>query len=866
MAIYHFSGQVISRSAGRSSVAAAAYRSAERLFDERQGVFHDYQKKAEDVLHKEILKPDNAPEWVLNREKLWNEVEKTEKRKDAQLAREFNIALPREFSLEQNVELVREFMQKEFVDRGMIADVCIHEGKSHGGERQPHAHVMLTMREISEEGFGKKVREWNSKELLLQFREAWANTANLHLAKAGLDINIDHRTLEAQGIDLYPQNKIGPKDARERYTDNVAEHQDIARSNGGKIYDKPEIALEAITSQQSTFSHHDLARFINRHTVDKDQFTKVYEKVKACPELIRLGVDEKGLEKYTTKEMLTIEHGISVMAKSQAEKERYTVGENIKTEVLKGYTLTEEQTAAFNHVVGKDLACVVGFAGTGKSYMLKAAREAWEKEGYRVHGMTLSGIAAENLEEASGIKSCTIASKLYAWDNNNYKLSSKDIVVIDEAGLVGSRDMFKIMNEVSDAKAKLVLIGDFEQLQPIQAGAIFRMIALQCGYAQLGDIRRQEVRWQREATFCLATGQTGQALDMYQRHGDVQSFETKEKAMLAMVTGWKNELIWDKNRSQIMMAYTRKDVEKLNIEARKVMQDMGFIKESAELQTERGKKVFAENERIYFLRNDKNLGVKNGTLGTIEQIDNQRLLVRTDKGLVSFLLEQYNYLEYGYATTVYKAQGITVDKAHVLASPNYNRHAIYVAMSRHIEEMKLYWAKEDFSSFNSLKNRMGKAGNKDVSLDYLDIAMKYAGNRDIEVEFGGFAKSLQENVIKSSELENAIEARVAARYHERTYNRDMANLQEKMGKSISFEFEHGDKGRYRGITKIADRSYGVIEQKNEVKLVEAKLCENLERNVVVMIKKTNLKIAEAKMEIEQVKQERSKTLDFSIGR
>jgi hypothetical protein len=151
-------------------------------------------------------------------------------------------------------------------------------------------------------------------------------------------------------------------------------------------------------------------------------------------------------------------------------------------------------------------------------------------------------------------------------------------------------------------------------------------------------------------------------------------------------------------------------------------------------------------------------------------------------------------------------------------------------------------------------------------MDYMDTAIKYSGNRGIEANFGGFAKSLHENVIKSPELANAIEARVAARYHERTYNRDMASLQEKTGKSISFEFEHGDKGRYRGITKIADKSYGVIEQKNEVKLVEAKLCENLERNAVVMIKKTNMKTAEAKMEIEQMKQERSKTLDFSIGR
>ena len=166
MAIYHVSGKIISRSGGRSAVAAAAYRSAEKLFDERIGVFHDYSNKADDVLYKEILKPENAPEWVMDREKLWNEVERVEKRKDAQLAREFVVSLPKELNLEQNIELGKEFVKKEFVSLGMIADVCIHDGKYHG-ESQPHMHVMLTLREISEEGFGKKVREWNNKELLL---------------------------------------------------------------------------------------------------------------------------------------------------------------------------------------------------------------------------------------------------------------------------------------------------------------------------------------------------------------------------------------------------------------------------------------------------------------------------------------------------------------------------------------------------------------------------------------------------------------------------------------------------------------------------------------------------------------------------
>ena len=245
MAIYHFSGSVISRSHGKSSIASAAYRSGEKLYDERQERVADYSRK-QDVAYKEILLPEGAPEWTGDREKLWNAVEAAENRKDAQLAREFNFALPREFTKEHNIELAREFVQNEFVAKGMIADLCIHDGKAKDGEEQPHAHVMLTLREVTKEGFGLKERSWNAKENILEWREAWAEYANKHLALNGIDQRIDHKTLEEQGINLEPQKKIGP-DILRVYDTRVEEHQRIAKENGDKILEDPTIALKAIT-------------------------------------------------------------------------------------------------------------------------------------------------------------------------------------------------------------------------------------------------------------------------------------------------------------------------------------------------------------------------------------------------------------------------------------------------------------------------------------------------------------------------------------------------------------------------------------------------------------------------------------------
>ena len=201
LAIYHLTAKVIGRSGGRSSVAAAAYRSAGQLRDARQGMEHDYTRKG-GVVHTEIMAPANAPEWMSDRSALWNAVEAVEKRKDAQLAREIEVALPRELDRGQRLDLLRGFVQREFVDRGMIADLAVHETKARDGQGQPHAHVMLTMRELAGDGFGKKDRGWNTPDLLVGWRAAWACDANAALERAGRDERIDHRTLEAQREDV----------------------------------------------------------------------------------------------------------------------------------------------------------------------------------------------------------------------------------------------------------------------------------------------------------------------------------------------------------------------------------------------------------------------------------------------------------------------------------------------------------------------------------------------------------------------------------------------------------------------------------------------------------------------------------------
>ena len=221
---------MISRSQGRSATAAIAYRAAERVEDRRTGLTFDYAAKG-GVDHTEILAPDHAPDWVYDRSELWNRVEEAETRKNSQVAREARVALPAELTHEARVELVREFARTQFVDRGMIADIALHAPGRAGDDRNHHAHILLTTREISAEsnvpggGFTTKNRDWNKVELLEHWREAWARDTNTALERAGIEERVDHRTLVAQR-DEARERAI---EARER-GDERAELQETVRA------------------------------------------------------------------------------------------------------------------------------------------------------------------------------------------------------------------------------------------------------------------------------------------------------------------------------------------------------------------------------------------------------------------------------------------------------------------------------------------------------------------------------------------------------------------------------------------------------------------------------------------------------------
>lgn len=774
MAIYHLCAQIITRGAGRSSVAAAAYRHRTAMYEEWSGTDHRYEVRGE-VAHAELALPDDAPAWLRAlvdgrtpdraSEALWNRVEEAETRRDGALAREVNIALPLELTRDEQVALAREFVRETFTSRGQVADWVLHDKPGN-----PHIHVMLTLRPLTEDGFGAKMvkvrdavtgeqartakgklayAKWaGDKADLLAWRAAWAEVANRHLARIGHDVQIDHRSNTDRGIRLTPTIHLGPAGSAIRLKTDVAERDfaldRIRDQNAAALEAEPERVIEAITREKSVFTAQDVAQVIFRQVDDPAQFERIRLKVLQSEDLVTLvplaqDVRTGGLANsllYTSKEILEVERALGERAVRMTERRQSGVDARSLDRTIAGpgaaqfrrgggsVVLSNEQKAAVRYITGPEqLRTVVGFAGAGKSTMLGAARSAWESGHHRVVGAALAGKAAEELTKASGIHARTLASWELAWSKGQDQLRRGDVLVIDEAGMIGSRQLGRVLEEAERRQAKVVLVGDAEQLQPIEAGAAFRAIAERTGYVELRGIRRQGQEWMREASMNLARGEVGEALAAYDARGAVRMSDTVEAARAAVVAGWLEDRA--QSGSTLMLAHSNANVEALNRTARDRLLERGELQGEARFQTARGERLFAGGDRVLFLRNDAQLDVKNGMLGTVTAANDGRLAVRLDGDhgaarIVEVDQARYDNLDWGYAATIHKSQGATVERARVLVTSAMDRHLAYVAMTRHRESLVLHVPEAQFRE--GLAERLSRSGAKETTLDFVGRA------------------------------------------------------------------------------------------------------------------------------------------------
>lgn len=784
MAVPHFSVSIVARGSGRSAVLSAAYRHCARMDYGREARTIDYTRK-QGLLHEEFGIPADAPEWLQSMiadrsvsgasEAFWNKVEEFEKRSDAQLAKDITIALPIDLSAEQNIELVRDFVAQHITANGMVADWVFHDAPGN-----PHIHLMTTLRPLTEAGFGSKkvavagpdgkaLRNDSGKivyelwagglENFNAFRDGWFTCQNRHLALAGLDIRIDGRSFEKQGIDMAPTIHLGvgtkaierkAKCAEEKAALERLELQEERRAeNARRIQRNPEIVLDLITREKSVFDSQDVAKILHRYIDDAGLFQSLIARILQSAETLRL--DRERLDfatgvrapaKYTTRELIRLEAEMANRATWLSQRSSHGIREPVLEATFAHHErLSYEQKAAIEHVAGGErIAAVIGRAGAGKTTMMKAAREAWEAAGYRVVGGALAGTAAEGLEKEAGIVSRTLSSWELRWSQGRGTLDDKTVFVLDEAGMVSSRQMATFVEAVTRAGAKLVLVGDPEQLQPIEAGAAFRAIADRIGYVELETIYRQREQWMRDASLDLARGNVGKAFAAYQSNGKMIGSELKADAVTNLISDWNRE--YDPAKSTLILAHLRRDVRMLNELARTKLIERGIIEQGLVFKTADGNRNFAAGDQIVFLKNEGSLGVKNGMLGKVVEAAPGRIVAVLGDGehRAQVTVEQrfYNNVDHGYATTVHKSQGATVDRVKVLASLSLDRHLTYVAMTRHREDLGVYYGRRSFAKAGGLVEILSRRNSKETTLDYANgsiyrQALRFAEARGLHI-------------------------------------------------------------------------------------------------------------------------------------
>jgi conjugative relaxase-like TrwC/TraI family protein len=419
----------------------------------------------------------------------------------------------------------------------------------------------------------------------------------------------------------------------------------------------------------------------------------------------------RGGKAYTTEEALSLEKKAIRIGVELGERSGHEVNTTSLKAILDRYCqkgMSEEQRTATEHILkSSDFSLLVGAAGTGKSYSLMAAREVLEASGYTVRGLAPTGKAAQNLEDASGIPSKTVDKFLHDAAKEKDAFRPTDVVIVDEAAMLGNDKTRRLLEEIASSGAKIILVGDDKQLAPIERGRPFTSLKETVGAFEISTVRRQKHDWQRDAAGKIREGKVRDALLDYHERGLVHHGSSWANVRDVLVEDWIKDRKEKPFDTQLVLASTREKAEGLNraIRERLIAEEFLSTKREAKVNTLQNDgsfliKSFTENERIYFTKNDEKLGVKNGSLGTVEKISRVKrgvfeFGVKLDEGSsVFFRTDKYASLSHGYATTVHKSQGDTVDRSYILPERMMDRQAAYVAFTRHREEARVYASTE----------------------------------------------------------------------------------------------------------------------------------------------------------------------------
>ncbi|SPP25066.1 conjugal transfer protein TraA [Orientia tsutsugamushi] len=647
-----------------------------------------------------------------------NEVERTEKRGNSKLLKNIVIALPgdKELNLEHRIELTHQIVDAiECVQNGLGVQIDIH--KPNIGDKNWRAHILVTTRRFKENGeeLGDKAVDLEAKFVTVKgqwriikdpemIHERVKEVTNAYFAKLGLPYRVDEKS------------KVPGKHIRRirNLINEVVNENELRKEAHLKIINDADVITDSITHYKSIFTKQDVEKAV-KDIPDLTAREQLVQKVLSSNRILELYHDDGESSKYfTTTEVRNEETRIIRIANKINNRVYYNNIYNLKSDIEGLANVSEEQKQALRHILlsTSGVRVLRGRAGTGKSYVLAKAYKLATNRGQKVIGLAPTHKAVSELKSKGYTEVYTVKGFLY----NRKKIFMKgSLIVVDEAGMVGTKAYAELFRVVRNNYCQLILAGDEKQLASIERGGMFEMLSNNFGSHVLIDIRRQSENWSREAAMKFAESNILSGITLLRQNKCVKFDNTLQDSISKLIYDWS--LSKFKLHEKLVITVRNKDVDILNSSIRSLLKANGTLQGTEYRRSIAGRKEsYMAGDRIVFQKSDKDLQIQNSEFATLTSVSKNKFIAKTDAGKkVSFDPGKIQF-KHGYASTVYKVQGASIKDVYVLHNGVSNISSSYVAMTRYIENLKLYCNKEATKSINSLINQLSRPNDKSASI------------------------------------------------------------------------------------------------------------------------------------------------------
>ena len=815
--MYHCNVKIISAKNNEGIIAKAAYNSGMLLENKKIDLVtgikiikkHDYRNK-QGVVYSEIFGPKDIEINNKDRELLWQKVEEKDKREDSQYAKEIVIGLPKELTIEENIELIKEYIEDVFCSRGIVADVNYHNDN----KKNPHAHILVTMRKIEKdkEGFkfGNKERSWNSKEVLKDIRASYAFYQNKHLLLNGVNKQVTDKSYKDLGIGVESTCKIG-KGFYIKDSERIEYNKYVYQERAEKLIRNPALVLRLLELEKQSFTKRDIEKKIeeilkkgekivkeevNTNVINTDlkdkkenhndnnlKFTKEKEEI----------LQGKILDKLISNEEVKEVKGANIFGKKyyisskneKLSKDLLDITKKledinfVRTKIKLGdfyidrdKELSEEQRNAIEVLSNNSSIGVLrGKAVSGKTVMLKKICKIYKRSGTEVIALAptakvaddLMGIGCKYSKTVDSIQSLEkyIESSKRALSQEGMSISKihrqiklsgykhpfsreqgrRKLVIVDEAAMLSKEKMLYLSKAALENKAKIIFVGDENQLSPVRAlgGGFESILENVQEKVELKEVYRQKDEKDKEISRLLASYKISNAVEKISEKENMLNTIKGEGnlAILSMssefVRNYKENGVTDGR--QVMLAHSRSDVRKINAITRESLKLLGYLRKGSNKQREyvsdeylidqkniEDKIEFYIGDQIICKKNNKEIGVNNGERATVIGVSDNIIKIKNSKGEIKTInISEYEEIEYAYAMTIHSSQGSTVEKSYIYMKQNMGYRLSYVGLTRHREECKIYISESDFGE-KQVKNKNYR-NKEELILDNLTRAI-----------------------------------------------------------------------------------------------------------------------------------------------